>query len=282
MTATASSASSASDTVDWLTRLTRVGWLSKGFVFVVIGAIAVQLAGHHWSAGAEANQRGALAVIARQPLGTWLLTLVSVGLLVFMVWNLAQAVVPGSTDADPMGIAKRIGWFGLGLFYGLVGVMGLGQAWGQGSSGGGEVGARGSSDPATLTARVLDAPGGRWLVVAVAAVVGLIGIYHARKGWRFDFLDDVDTDDLTRGQRRWLGRLGMGGFLARGYVLVVVAGFLMEAAIEYDPDEAVGLDGALRELASVGQGRILLAVTAVGFVVAGVYDMITFRRQRLE
>ena len=278
MTATAAP-SGSDETVHWLTRLTRVGWLSKGFVFVVIGAIALRIATHSWSNGnTPANQDGALDVIAAQPLGTLLLTAVSVGLLVFMVWNLAQAFVPGSTELDPLGVAKRVGWFGLGIFYGLVGVAGLRQAWG--SSGDGRT-AGGATDPAGLTARVLDAPGGRLIVVLAAAVVAAIGLYHARKGWERDFLDDVETDDLSVDQRRWLGRLGVVGFLARGFVLFVVAAFLVEAAIEYDADEAVGLDGALREMASVGQGRALLLATAAGFVMAGLYDMVTFRRQRL-
>ena len=58
--------------------------------------------------------------------------------------------------------------------------------------------------------------------------------------------------------------------------------FLLEAAVGVDPRDAVGLDGVLRELAEVGEGRILLHVTAVGFVLAGAYDMTTIRRQRLE
>ncbi len=118
-------------------------------------------------------------------------------------------------------------------------------------------------------------------MIVAAGVVPAIGLYHTRKGWERDFLDDVETDDLSADQRRWLGRLGVTGFLARAFVSFVVAGFLAEAAIEFDAQDAVDLDGALREMASVGEGRNVLWLTAAGFVMAGLYDMVTFRRQRL-
>lgn len=42
--------------------------------------------------------------------------------------------------------------------------------------------------------------------------------------------------------------------------------FLLKAALEYDPQEAVGLDGALREVAQASYGPALLGLVAVGLL----------------
>ena len=278
--------------VTWIERMTRFGWLAKGFVFVVIGVLAVRIATTSWSTGSqsEANQTGALRTLADQPLGPFLLTALAVGLVVFCVWKIVQAVVPGSADLDPLGIAKRIGWFGVGAFYGAMAYVAVRLAYlradGQptsGSSSSGAAGATGgSTEPSHLTARIMQATGGRLLVIVVAIVIIVVALYHLRKGLTLAFLDDIDTDDLDARHERWLGWFGLVGFVARAIVLGIAGWFLIKAAVQFDPNEAVGLDGALRELAMLAYGRVILAVVGGGLVVAGLYDMTVFRRQRIR
>ena len=43
------------------------------------------------------------------------------------------------------------------------------------------------------------------------------------------------------------------------------------AAVQFDPDEAVGLDGALRKLADAPYGPVLLGLTAAGLVAYGLF-----------
>lgn len=260
--------------VDWVERVTRVGWLAKGFVFVVIGGIALQIALGLGSARESADQRGALRALADRTFGSVLLACLAAGLAVFAVWKLVQAVAGRSSDIDPLGVAKRIGWAGLGVFYGALAWMALMLATGD----------RGTDDgtsAAGLTARLMGAPGGRWLIGAAGLTVLCIAAYHARKGLTYDFVDDLDTDDLGPNAERWIGRFGVGGFLARAVVLAVSGWFLLRAAVRFDPDDAVGLDGALRQLAGLAYGRIVLVAVSIGLVIAGLYDMATFRRQQM-
>lgn len=278
-----------SSTISWITRITRFGWLSKGFVFVIIGVIAIRIATTRWEQpDSDATQSGALRAVASQPLGSLMLIVVSCGLVVFTVWNLTQAVIRGSTDIDLLGGIKRIGWFGLGVFYGLIAFIGFRLAFSEinspGSTTGSETAPASSRDtsPQALTARLLDATGGRAAAIVIALVVVVVAGYHLHKGLTYGFVDDLDTDDLSPRQEEWLGRLGVSGFVARAFVLAVIAFFLAKAAVEFDPDEAVGLDGALREFASVTYGRVVIVFVGVGLVVAGVYDMVTFRRQQLR
>jgi hypothetical protein len=274
--------------VDWVRRLARIGWLSKGFVFIVIGVLAIQIALTDWNGNgseADADQEGALQAVADQPFGVGLLTATAIGLALFMVWNLAQAFIPDSTDLDLLGIIQRIGWFGLGLFYGFLAFTGLRLAWTEANAGDGGGAAENGDDetePEELTARLFELPGGRWIAGLIAIGVLVVAGYHLYKGVSRQFVDDLDTDGLSDSQETWLGRFGVVGFAARAFVLAATAWFLAQAAINYDPDEAEGLDGALRELASVVYGQILLVVVGLGLVFAGGYDMVTFRRQRLR
>jgi Domain of Unknown Function (DUF1206) len=50
--------------------------------------------------------------------------------------------------------------------------------------------------------------------------------------------------------------------------------WLARAAWEYDPDEAVGLDGALQKLAHQTFGPLLLGVVAGGLVVYGLFYLV--------
>lgn len=205
--------------VGWIEQVTRYGWLGKGFVFVVIGALAVRVATNGGrSAGPDANQTGALRAVAGQPLGAVLLVAVGIGLLGFAAWNVLQAVLPASTDADPLGIAKRIGWFGLGAFYGSLAVAALRLALAEagspssGTTSDTESAGSGSSQtqPDALTARLLDAPGGRVVAILISIGILVVAAYHLHKGLTRSFVDDLDTSDLTRRQQSWLGRLGVG------------------------------------------------------------------------
>jgi hypothetical protein len=67
-------------------------------------------------------------------------------------------------------------------------------------------------------------------------------------------------------RRRLVERLGVVGYVARGVVFGLAGVFLAKAAIEYDPEEAVGIDGALAELADQPFGPVLLGVVAAGLI----------------
>jgi hypothetical protein len=64
-------------------------------------------------------------------------------------------------------------------------------------------------------------------------------------------------------------------------VFGLVGVFLVKAALEYDPNKAVGLDGALAKLAHAGYGPFLLGVVAAGLIAFGVYSLSDARYRRL-
>lgn len=274
------------DADDIAERVTQWGWLAKGLVWVIIGILALRLA-QQGSGGDQADQRGALARIADAPAGRLLVAVVGLGLVLFALWKLWEAVRGGDDDDGLVGLAQRIGYAGLGVIYGLLGATGVqialssndpGSSSGSSGSGSGE---GGPTSPSGIAEILLDLPAGPVLVFAVGAGTLAVAAYHLYKGLARDFFDDIDTADLDRWQRRGVAALAVPGFSARALVLGLAGWTFLVAAWQYDADEVAGLDDALRKLASAPAGRVLLGACAVGLVAAGLYEMVIAHRQRL-
>jgi len=64
-------------------------------------------------------------------------------------------------------------------------------------------------------------------------------------------------------------------------VLGLIGGFLLLAALRYNPSEARGLDGALTSLLNRPFGPWLLALVALGLVAYGLYSVFEARYRRM-
>lgn len=66
--------------------------------------------------------------------------------------------------------------------------------------------------------------------------------------------------------------LGTVGMAARGFVLALAGLLLIRAAVDFDPEQANGIDGTLKLIAQQTYGQILLTLTAVGVIAYGLYS----------
>ena len=78
----------------WTTHLARVGLAAKGFVYVMIGILAIQVA--RGERGEATAARGALQSLADEPLGTFLLAAIGIGLFGYAFWRIVQGISPTS------------------------------------------------------------------------------------------------------------------------------------------------------------------------------------------
>ena len=69
----------------------------------------------------------------------------------------------------------------------------------------------------------------------------------------------------------------MLGHLARAVVFSLIGIFVVKAALDYNPRDAIGIDGALQKLAHASYGPYLLGVTAAGLVCYGVFCLVDAR-----
>lgn len=125
-------------------------------------------------------------------------------------------------------------------------------------------------------------PGGRWLVLAVAAgfvVWGGVVIAHAV---RRTFMEELRRGEMGRLARRSVQPLGIVGNGARGLVGAAVGAFLAYAAVTFQPDKAQGLDGTLREFADTPAGPWGLVAVAFGVLTFGLYSFCEARYRKVD
>jgi uncharacterized membrane protein HdeD (DUF308 family) len=112
------------------------------------------------------------------------------------------------------------------------------------------------------------------------ALIG-VGLYQGYRGLSRDFLKDSKTEQMSPRVRKWIEWIGSFGHLARGVVMGLVGVFLIKAAVDYSPDSAVGLDGALAKLAHSSYGPFVLGVVATGLIAFALYSFTDARYRRI-
>ncbi|RCV53520.1 DUF1206 domain-containing protein [Marinitenerispora sediminis] len=247
----------------WLRSVARGGLAAKGVLYLVIGWIALQIAFGNGD-GREADNMGALRLVAQNPVGLAALAAAAAGLGGLAVRELALGLLGGPYHGGRW-TGERLGAVARGAGYAVL----------CGSTTGFLLGVRRSvsqdEQSVALTARVMALPGGQLLVGAAALVLVGAGCYAAWWGVSRGFERELRTGDMPPGVRRAVVALGVTGSLARAVVIVAAGVLVGWAAWSYHPDRAQGLDGALRALAETPAGPWLLVAVAAGVCVYGLY-----------
>lgn len=252
----------------------RAGFVTRSITYGVVGAIALALAVGAGGAPAAPNQQGALALIAKAPLGRVGVAVAAIGLLAYALWKLAQAVFGHGPEGGGDSDAKdRIGNAAGGIVYLLFFVVALRILFGDSSSG--------SNAPSKTASGVLGWPGGAVIVGIAGAVLIAISLYQIYDALRGGFADDAKQHEMSAGERRAFMAIGRVGLIARAVVFGLVGYFLLRTAIDFNPHEAVGLDGALGRVHHEPFGPLLLGLAAAGLLVFAVYSLFEARYRRL-
>jgi hypothetical protein len=249
--------------------LARLGLASRGVVWLVVGLLAAQVA---LGDSARADKNGALGAIKDKPFGEVLLVVLVIGFLGYAAWRLLEGAV-GHHDADDE--KKRWAKRGASLFRGLV-YLGLAVSTAKFLFSGG-----GNDKTKPLTARVMSATGGRTLVllVGVGFVVG--GVAMMVRAFRQKFEDLLELGKMPSSLRSATSVIGTAGLASRGAVFALIGGFLIDAALRFQPDKAKGLDASLKTVAHQPFGRVVLFVAAVGLLAFAVWSWIEARYRKL-
>ena len=105
------------DDSPWMDRGIRFGMVCYGVVYLLIAWLALQLAlGHH---KANASNKGALQMLAKQPFGPVLLWLVAIGLTVLVLWRTLEALVGHQEYDGGKRTRKRLMSAGKAVIYGV-------------------------------------------------------------------------------------------------------------------------------------------------------------------
>ncbi len=236
----------------------RIGYVVLGLLHLLIGVIAISIA--TGGGGENADQSGALSQVSAAPGGVLLLWVIVVGLAALAVWQITEAVVEQDPDAKKRW-AHRAKFVGTAVAYGAIAGTAATVALG------------GQSDSAessqTLSAQLLAAPAGVALLVVVGLVVAAVGVAFVVRGVTRAFEKHLSTPGGAAGNG--IRVFGTVGYVAKG-IAVGVAGILfVVAALTHDPGAASGLDGALRSLAALPFGQVVLWLVGAGLIVYGLF-----------
>ena len=261
-----------------ITLIGRIGWLAKGVVYLVAGILALMVAMRSlgWKKGdsGEASPTGAIKEVAHHNFGGPALVILGVGLIVYALWRLISAIMPGSHEMKV--VVLRVAYVISAIMYATFAFTAF-QVVGESPAD-----TDGNSKVTDLSRSIMKNGAGRILIGVVGAVLIGAGIYRANKGRKEDVTQELDLSGMSAARREWARRLGAIGEIGRGVALLLIGFFLIRAAVSYDAAQATGLDGALRRAAENGWSRILVLVVAIGFVCYGIFCLATFTRRRFE
>lgn len=249
-------------------RLARLGYLSIGLVYMIVGGFAISAGlGRRGSAG---GQQTAFAFISHQPFGRAALAVMATGLIGYSLWRILSAITDSEhRGSDAKGLALRAGSLFRGLGYGAITIEVL-RIIQRG---------HGSGDQKTKhwTAAIMDQPFGRWIVALTGIGIIVYGAYQLYRAWDAKLSKHIHLGDLDARVRRnviAVSRLGIG---ARGIVFFVIGGSLVRAAMKHNPSAARSTSEALQIFPDP-----LLVPIGIGLAAYGVYALVNARYRSIR
>jgi Domain of Unknown Function (DUF1206) len=248
--------------------LARAGLTARGVIYILVGWVAVLVALGHSSR--EADQLGALQLLAGKPYGLVSLWLLGIGFAAYALWRLSEAAfgVSGEPGAGPRfkSLARAVIYAGLSYLTFTV-ISGTSKSQ--------------SGQQQDITATVMHHPAGRWLVGIAGLVIVVCGLALVVEGARKKFMKHLQTAQMSAKTLRVVRLLGMTGTIARGLVFALVGVLVVDAAITHKASQSGGIDKALLTLRDQPFGEFLMLLAALGLLVFGVYGLCEARWRKV-
>ncbi|MDR6198932.1 hypothetical protein QE374_000841 [Microbacterium sp. SORGH_AS428] len=248
-----------------LRTLAKAGYAATGLVHVLLGSIVLAVA---FGGDGDADQSGAFQALAASPAGLVALWAVALALLALALWH-AVAAFAGAGEKGSW--SRRLSEAGQAVAFAALGVIAISVA----------IGGRSDGDASVkeTSSGVLSLPGGALILGAVGAGVLVAGIAFGAIGVRRSFRKKLSVPTGAMGTL--VVTLGVVGYVAKGVSLATVGVLLGVAAIRVDPQEAGGLDGAVRSLLELPAGPVIAIAVGGGLIAYGLFCLFRARYARL-
>jgi hypothetical protein len=241
--------------------LARAGLAARGVIYILVGWVAALVAIGHSSR--EADQQGALHLLAGKPYGLASLWLLGIGFAAYALWRLSEAAF-GVTGERP-GPGPRLKSLARAVIYAGLSYLTFTVISGTDRSQ--------SRQQQDITATVLQHTAGQLLVGIAGLVIAGCGIVLIIEGAQKKFMKHLQTAGIQARPRRVVELLGMTGTMARGLVFALAGVLVTIAAVTHKAAESGGIDKALLTLRDQPFGMFLMLAAALGLIVFGAYGL---------
>ena len=245
----------------WFDKAVRFGLVVYGMVYLVFAWLGIQLA--MGDQEGKATTKGAVAQLAEQPFGTFMIVLVAVGMFLLVLWRLFDLFL-GHHEDDGADLWKhRASDLLKAILYGSVCWAAISVLMG---SGGGGSGAK------DFSATILGLPGGQvWLTLIGLAIIVYGGnqIYLA---WNEKHQKKLATEGTSGEAGKAYMLFGKIGYIAKGIAVGLVGALFVYAAFTQDPQKSGSTDKALHKVLQQPFGPWLLVALSLGIACYGLFQ----------
>src|ERR1700758_5184673 len=165
--------------------LARAGLVARGVIYVLIGWVAILVAVGQSSR--EADQEGALQLLAGKPYGTVSLWLLGIGFVGYALWRLSEAAFGVAGEGN--GAGPRLKSLIRAVVYSFLAALTFkviaGSAGNQ------------THKQQDITASVMHHSGGQWLVGLVGVIILVVGLVMVGEGIRRKFMKYLNVGAMS-------------------------------------------------------------------------------------
>ncbi len=246
-----------------------IGFVSKGIIYLVIGILSLLAALNMVDQSSGSNH--ALTFIKKQLFGQVLLLLLSVGLLCYSSWMFIQSIKdPENIGSSTKAKLRRAGLFITGLIYVFIAVLAFYHIFNNTTEG-------------NPDSRYLDFLGASTLSVifiCVGVILAIQAFILIRGVFKGGLLDQFNLEGHK--YSLLIRHFGQFGFYSRAFIVAIIAFFFLRAGIYTGNREIKGIQEAFSFLNQSNLGRIMMAVTAIGFISYGAFFVFLTRFRSFE
>ena len=237
----------------------RAGFAVSGLLHFLIGLVAIRLA---MGGQGQADVSGAVEELAKQPAGPLLLWTSFAACVALAIWQTSDAIFDFEHLPTKKKVGKKLKAALQAVVYAAFALTLASVATGAGSDN--------RESTSDMTVNLMKAPGGVALLVVIGAAVAVTGIVYAIRGFKKSFIKYLRMPSQPQA-RTAVTVIGMVGYVAKGFALLLVGLLIVIATLKAHPEESTGLDGSLKALREQPFGMYLLAAVVIGLICYGIY-----------
>jgi hypothetical protein len=221
----------------------------------------------------DSDRTGVMQNLLGQPFGKVALLLIALGLLCYSIWRFLESFLDLSNKGkDAKGLGQRFTYFFSGLTYLSISFLAAKTFLEKQSDG--------KDSYSNLSKKLMNLPGGEWLLIIAALILASIGIYQIWYGVKEKHRKHIDLQSLSYKASSTLLRAGKVGYISRGIVWLIIAFLFFKAASHRNPSEAGDTGKAFNFIQQGPFGVYVLALIALGLICYGVTNFLRAFFQR--